>query len=259
MKIATWNVNSIRTRKEHVKAFLQEYGPDVLALQETKVTDDQFPAGFFAEAGYHATVFGQKTYNGVAFLAREEPHAATEVARGFPADGEDAHSRLIAARFGPLVLVNIYLPNGSEVGSEKYTYKLDWMRRLRAWLDETCDPADPVVLVGDFNVAPEDRDVYDPEAWRGRVLFSEPEKEALETIRAWGFTDCFRLHHEEAGLFSWWDYRMNQFRRGMGLRIDHIWASKPAAEACTACDIFVEPRRWERPSDHAPVVAELNL
>ncbi|KPV41001.1 exodeoxyribonuclease III [Thiohalorhabdus denitrificans] len=259
MKIATWNVNSIRTRKEHVRAFLEEHRPDVLGLQEIKVTDDQFPAAFFAEAGYRSTVYGQKTYNGVAFLAREGFHEAADVARGFPDEGEDAHSRLIAARFGPVVVVNIYLPNGSEVGSEKYAYKLDWMQRLREWLDATYGAEEPVVLVGDFNVAPEDRDVHDPEAWRGRVLFSEPEKEALEAIRAWGFTDCFRLHHEDAGRFSWWDYRMNQFRRDMGLRIDHVWASRPAAEACSVCDIIVEPRRWERPSDHAPVVAEIDL
>ena len=131
--------------------------------------------------------------------------------------------------------------------------------RLREYLDAGFDPAEPVVLVGDLNVAPEDRDVYDPEAWRGRVLFSEPEKEALERIRAWGFRDCFRAHHEEGGLYSWWDYRMHMFRRGNGLRIDHVWASEPAAAACTACDILVEPRRWERPSDHAPVVADFNF
>ncbi|HKJ87443.1 MAG TPA: exodeoxyribonuclease III, partial [Gammaproteobacteria bacterium] len=218
LKIATWNVNSIRTRAEHVKAFLEEHAPDVLALQEIKVTDDQFPADFFAEAGYRATVFGQKTYNGVAFLAPEGSPEAADVVRGFPGDGGDAHSRLISARFGPVTVVNIYLPNGSEVGSEKYAYKLDWMQRLREWLDASCDPGEPVVLVGDFNVAPEDRDVYDPEVWRGRILFSDQEKAALETIREWGFTDCFRAHHEEDGLYSWWDYRMNQFRRGMGLR-----------------------------------------
>jgi exodeoxyribonuclease-3 len=258
MRIATWNVNSIRTRKDQVLAFLGEQAPDVLALQETKATDEQFPAAAFAEAGYGAVVFGQKTYNGVAFLYREglEPQAET---RGFPDDGSEAPARLIAARFGPLQLINIYLPNGSEVGSEKYDYKLSWMERLRDWLDRDFDPAAPVVLVGDFNVAPEDRDVYDPEAFRDRVLFSEPEKEALERIRAWGFRDCFRLHHDEAGLYSWWDYRLNQFRRGNGLRIDHVWASQSASDACRACDIHVEPRRWERPSDHTPVVAEFAL
>ena len=259
MKIATWNVNSIRTRKDQVLAFLAEEAPDVVGLQEIKVTDDQFPTAAFEEAGYTPVVFGQKTYNGVAFLARTDTVTAEEVVRGFPDDGEEAQARLIAARFGPLRLVNIYLPNGSEVASEKYAYKLDWMERLRNWLDQTFDPAVPTVLVGDFNVATEDRDVYDPEAFRDRVLFSEPEKAAMERIRQWGFTDCFRKHHDEAGLYSWWDYRMNMFRRGNGLRIDHIWASEPAAAACTACDIHVEPRRWERPSDHAPVVAELDL
>jgi exodeoxyribonuclease-3 len=258
MRIATWNVNSIRTRKDQALAFLADQAPDVLALQETKATEEQFPFAAFAEAGYGAAVVGQKTYNGVAFLYRQglEPEW---VARGFPDDGGDAPARLIAGRFGPLALVNIYLPNGSEVGSEKYEYKLDWMGRLREWLDHAFDAGDTVVLVGDFNVAPADRDVYDPEAFRDRVLFSEPEKDALEHIRGWGFTDCFRQHHDEAGLYSWWDYRMNQFRRGNGLRIDHVWASAPAAAACTACDIHVAPRRWERPSDHAPVVAEFDL
>jgi len=258
VKIATWNVNSVRTRADHVRAFLADEAPDILALQELKAVDSQVPVDAFAEAGYGAAVFGQKTYNGVAFLYRDgcEP---SEVTRGFPGEGEDAPARLISARFGDLCLINIYLPNGSEVGSEKYNYKLDWMERLRTWLDEAFDPAAPVVLVGDFNVAPEDRDVYDPEAFRDRVLFSEPEKAALERIRAWGFTDCFRQHHGEAGLYSWWDYRMNMFRRGNGLRIDHVWATPAAAEVCTACDILVEPRRWERPSDHAPVVAAFGL
>lgn len=258
MRIATWNVNSVRTRYEQVRAFLAEQAPDVLALQETKATEDQFPYAAFAEVGYGAAVLGQKTYNGVALLYRDGL-APEWVARGFPDDAADAPARLIAARFGAVDLIDIYLPNGSEVGSEKYDYKLDWMERLRAWLDAGFDPQRPVVLVGDFNVAPEDRDVYDPEAFRGRVLFSEPEKEALARIRAWGFTDCFRRHHEEAGLYSWWDYRMNQFRRGNGLRIDHVWGSVPAAQACIGCDIHVEPRRWERPSDHAPVVAEFDL
>ena len=258
MKVATWNVNSIRTRRDHVLAFLDHATPDVLALQETKATVDQFPAQAFADAGYGAAVSGQKTYNGVAFLYRNGLEPAW-VTRGFPDDEDDAPARLIAARFGPLSLVNIYLPNGSEVGSEKYDYKLAWMQRLRDWLDHEFDPEEPVALVGDFNVATEDRDVYDPDAFRDRVLFSEPEKEALEGIRAWGFSDCFRRHHDEAGLYSWWDYRMNQFRRGNGLRIDHVWGSEPAAGACTACDIHVAPRRWERPSDHAPVVAEFDL
>lgn len=259
MKIATWNVNSVRSRADHIRAFLEDQAPDVLALQELKAVADQVPVETFAEVGYRATVFGQKTYNGVAFLSREGLGEPAEVQRGFPDDGEDAPARLISARFGALRLINIYLPNGSEVGSDKYNYKLDWMERLRGWLDTAFDPGDPVVLVGDFNVAPEDRDVYDPEALRDRILFSEPEKEALARIRDWGFTDCFRRHHEEAGHYSWWDYRMNQFRRGNGLRIDHIWATPAAAEACSSCEILVEPRRWERPSDHAPVVAEFKL
>ncbi|MEF8793449.1 exodeoxyribonuclease III [Thiohalorhabdus sp.] len=259
MKIATWNVNSVRSRADHIRTFLKEQAPDVLALQELKAVADQVPLAAFAEAGYQATIFGQKAYNGVAFLSREDISEPAEVQRGFPDDGDDAPARLLSARFGDLRLINVYLPNGSEVGSDKYNYKLDWMERLRGWLDAAFDPADPVVLVGDFNVAPEDRDVYDPAALRDRILFSEPEKQTLERIRDWGFTDCFRRFHEGAGHFSWWDYRMNQFRRGNGLRIDHIWTTPAAAGACTSCDILIEPRRWERPSDHAPVVAEIEL
>lgn len=259
MKIATWNINSIRARAEQVRAFLEESRPDVLALQEIKATEEQFPVATFAEVGYAATVFGQKTYNGVAFLAAESVGAPEAVQYGLPDDDEGAGARLVAARFGPLSVVNVYLPNGSEVGSEKYEYKLAWMGRLRDYLDRAFAPDQPVLLVGDFNVAPEDRDVYDPDALRGRILFSEPEKEALERIRAWGFVDCFRRYCAEGGHYSWWDYRLNMFRRGLGLRIDHIWASQPAAAACTDCEILIAPRRWERPSDHAPVMAELAL
>ncbi len=259
MKIATWNVNSIRTRAGQVRAFLEAHRPDVLALQELKAPTEQFPGETFAEIGYRAAVFGQKTYNGVAFLAAESAGEPEAIQRGLPDDDGEAGARLITARFGELTVINVYLPNGSEVGSDKYAHKLEWMARLRAYLDQAFDPGEPVLLVGDFNVAPEDRDVYDADALRDRILFSEPEKEALERIRAWGFVDCFRRHHDEAGLYSWWDYRLNMFRRGLGLRIDHIWGSRPVAEACSGCEILVEPRRWQRPSDHAPVMAELAL
>ena len=253
MKIATWNVNSITARLIHVTRWLESARPDVLCMQETKCTDDKFPAEAFADIGYKSEAYGQPTYNGVAILSRLE---LTNVRRGFP-DGEAAaQARLLAATVGGIQVVNVYIPNGQAVGSDKYWFKLDWMKRLRLFFDSECKTSDAVLLCGDFNVAPDDRDVHDPEFWRGRILFSEDEKDSLNRIKAWGFTDAFRMHHEEAGLFSWWDYRAGAFRRNLGLRIDHVWVSEPLAQRCTDVFIDKEPRRWERPSDHAPVVAE---
>jgi exodeoxyribonuclease-3 len=222
-------------------------------MQETKITDDKFPAEAFGELGYASEAFGQRTYNGVAILSNAE---LSEIQRGFPHDQPDAHARLLGATINGIRIINVYIPNGQSVGSEKYAFKLDWMRRLRAFFDSRYQPDEPVLLCGDFNVAPDDRDVHDAEFWRGRILFSEPEKEALNLIRAWGFTDAFRMHHEQGGLFSWWDYRAGAFRRNLGLRIDHVWVSAPLAERCTGISIDKNPRKWERPSDHAPVVAE---
>lgn len=255
MKIATWNVNSVTARLPLVTKWLEAVRPDVLCLQETKCTDDKFPAQAFEEIGYKSLAYGQRTYNGVAILALSE---IKEEQRGFPDDDESAHARLLAARVEGVRIINVYVPNGQFVGSDKYRFKLEWMQRLRALLDEQHKTSEQVLLCGDFNVAPEERDVHDPAMWEGRILFSRRERAALEHIRQWGFTDAFRLHTEEGGHFSWWDYRQGSFRRNAGLRIDHIWVSQPLATRSTNTWIDKEPRTWERPSDHTPVVAELD-
>ncbi len=227
--------------------------PDVVCLQETKCADEKFPVREFAELGYHAETFGQPTYNGVAILSRE---ACTDVQRGFQDDEAGAQARLLAATIAGIRVVNVYVPNGQSVGSEKFDFKLKWMQRLREFFDDDYWPDDDVLLCGDFNVAPEDEDVHDPELWRGKILFSKPEREALMTIKDWGFTDSFRLHTKGAGHYSWWDYRAGSLRRNAGLRIDHVWVSEPLAARCKQVWIDREPRGWERPSDHTPVVAE---
>lgn len=253
MKIATWNVNSITARLPLVLKWLEAARPDVLCVQETKCTDDRFPASAFGELGYATVTFGQPTYNGVAILSRA---SCTDIQRGFPADEPGSQARLLAATVEGIRVVNVYIPNGQAVGTDKYQFKLEWMRRLRLFFDAFYDVTAPILLCGDFNVAPEDRDVHDPKLWEGRVLFSEPERAALEEIKGWGFVDAFRLHQPGSGHYSWWDYRAGAFRRNLGLRIDHIWVSEPLAVRCTGVWIDKETRAWERPSDHAPVVAE---
>ena len=253
MKIATWNVNSVIARLPLVLQWLDTTRPDVLCLQETKCIDEKFPAQAFAEIGYMSEVYGQPTYNGVAILSRTP---CADVQCGLPDDEAGAHARLIAATIEGVRVVNVYIPNGQSVGTDKYQFKLHWMRRLRALFDAEYDTNMPVLLCGDFNVAPEERDVHDPQLWEGRILFSKRERAALDEIKAWGFTDAFRLHTAEGGHFSWWDYRQGSFRRNAGLRIDHIWVSPPLAARCRRVWIDKEPRRWERPSDHTPVVAE---
>ena len=253
MKIATWNVNSITARLPLVLQWLESAQPDVLCLQETKIVDAKFPHEPFVQLGYKAETFGQPTYNGVAIISR---FPVEDVQRGFPDDDPTAQSRLIAATVEGVRIVNIYLPNGQAIGTEKYAFKLDWMKRLRSFLDANFAQNADVLLCGDFNVAPEDRDVHDPKAWEGSVLVSDAERAALEEIRRWGFVDVFRLHNQEEKQFSWWDYRMMAFRRNMGLRIDHIWVTPPLAARSTSVLIDKEPRKWERPSDHTPVIAE---
>lgn len=253
MIVATWNVNSVLARLPLVLRWLDSARPDVLCLQEVKCTQERFPSAELAEAGYASAVNGQPTYNGVAILAREEIES---VSRGMPTDEEGAHARVIAATVGGVRIVNVYVPNGQAVGTDKYKFKLDWLARLRSYLDEEFWTDDEVLLCGDFNVAPEDRDVHDPELWRGRILFSKREREAIESVRDWGFADAYRLHNQSGGNFSWWDYRDGSFRKNAGLRIDHIWVSEPLAARCKRSWIDREPRGWERPSDHTPVVAE---
>ena len=253
MKVATWNVNSLRVRLPHLLDWLGKHQPDAVCLQETKCDDSTYPAAELAAAGYCSLHNGQRTYNGVAILTRA---AATESCRGIP-DFTDEQSRVIAADVGDVRVVSVYVPNGQSVGSDKYDYKLRWLEALRAWLADELTRTPRILVAGDFNIAPEDRDVHDPAAWAGQVLFSEPEKEALRRIVALGFVDAFRLFEQPERSYTWWDYRMMAFRRKMGLRIDHVLLSPALAPACRACTIDVEPRRLERPSDHAPVVCEL--
>ena len=254
MLIATWNVNSILVRMPNVMRWLDDVKPDVLCMQETKCTDDKVPIEVFQERGYYCQSFGQASYNGVAILTRGCECETTH--RGFPNVDGEAQSRLITTTFNGINIINVYIPNGQAVGSEKFVFKLGWMRRLREFIDANYDKTTPVLLCGDFNVAPEERDVHDPRLWTGRIMFSEPERAALQEIKDWGFTDAFRLHVEGAGQFTWWDYRAGAFRRNMGLRIDHVWISDPLVPRSVKSWIDVEPRRWERPSDHAPVIVE---
>ncbi len=255
MLVATWNVNSVLARMPVLTRWLDLVKPDVLCMQETKCTDDKFPALIFQERGYHCQLFGQQTYNGMAILTRD---SCDIVRRGYPGDDETAQSRLLATQAGGIDVVTVYIPNGQAVGSEKYAFKLDWMRRLGEFFNSHYDPKTPVLLCGDFNVAPEERDVHDVRLWQGRIMFSEGERAALQSIKDWGFTDAFRLHTEATGHYTWWDYRAGAFRRNLGLRIDHIWISDPLVARTTRTWIDTEPRKWEKPSDHAPVITEIS-
>jgi len=254
LKIATWNVNSLRVRLPHLLDWLAANSPDAMCLQETKCDEASFPAAELQEAGYCSLHNGQRAYNGVAILSRRQP---AEVCRGIPAFA-DEQSRIIAADVDGVRLVSAYVPNGQAVGTDKYAYKLRWLEALAAWLEKELAASPRLAVLGDFNVAPEDRDVHDPAAWAGQVLFSEPEKAALRRLFALGFADAFRLFEQPERSYTWWDYRMMAFRRKMGLRIDHVLLSPELARSCTSCTIDVAPRRLERPSDHAPVVCEIN-
>jgi exodeoxyribonuclease-3 len=255
MRIATWNVNSLRVRMEHLGRWLAENPVDAIALQELKLTDEQFPHAAFEAMGMEAACYGQKTYNGVAIASLRPP---ADVTTGVPGD-PDPQRRVIAATLGPVRLVNVYVPNGQAVGSDKYAYKLAWLERLRAWLGSLLERHEYLLVAGDFNIAPEDRDVHDPAAWEGAVHVSAAEREALGRIAALGLTDLFRRFEQPKNAWSWWDYRMNAFRRDHGLRIDLMLASEALATRCSACTIDRAPRGWERPSDHAPVTATFDI
>ena len=255
MRIATWNVNSLRVRMAHLGRWLAENAVDAIALQELKLADEHFPRADFESMGLQAACFGQKTYNGVAIVARRAP---LDIATGIPGDA-DPQRRVISATLGPVRLVNVYVPNGQAVGSEKYTYKLAWLERLRAWLEAQLAAHEHLLVVGDFNIAPEDRDVHDPAAWEGSVHVSAPEREALAKITSLGLEDLFRRFEQPKNAWSWWDYRMNSFRRDLGLRIDLMLASPALAARCTECTIDRGPRAWERPSDHVPVTATFDI
>ena len=255
MNVATWNVNSVRSRLDRVLGWTARVLPDVLCMQETKTTDDLFPVAAFEELGYHVELFGQKTYNGVAILSKKP---LQDVVRGLPdAPGTepDVQSRLIAGTVGGVRIVNVYVPNGQSPDSDKFIYKLNWLVRLRSFLEATASPKDPLLLLGDFNIAPDDRDVHDPARWRGKIHFHPREHEALAYVMEWGFSDLLRKHHEEGGLFTWWDYRMLAFPKNHGLRIDLILGTKTMAQRCKAVTLYRDERKGEHPSDHIPVVA----
>jgi len=255
MKIATWNVNSLRVRLDQLREWLATNPVDVIGLQELKLPDQDFPAAALEELGLHATWFGQKTYNGVAIVSREPP---ADVVRGMPGF-DDPQRRVIAATIGGVRVVNVYVPNGQSVGSEKYAYKLDWLARLREFVAGELGRHRRLALVGDYNIAPEDRDVHDPARWEGSVHVSDPERAALRELLATGLTDTFRMFEQPPATFSWWDYRMGAFRRNHGLRIDLVLASRELADVCIGCHVDRSPRTWERPSDHAPVVATFDI
>jgi exodeoxyribonuclease-3 len=253
--IATWNVNSVRARKDRLLRWLEKHRPDVVCLQETKSPDKDFPHAETTAIGYHAALHGQKGWNGVAILALEKPRA---VERGFGDDGDDAHARFIAATVRGVRVASVYVPNGQSVGSDKWHFKLAWLKRLRAWLERRSHD-EPLALCGDFNVAPEERDVKNPAFWSRTVLFHPQARTALAEVTAWGLADVFRRHHEEAGYYSWWDYRMLGFPKNDGLRIDHIFATPPLATRSVAASIDREERKGKLPSDHAPVLAGFDL
>jgi exodeoxyribonuclease-3 len=252
MKLATWNVNSLKVRLPHLLDWLARAKPDVVCLQELKLEDAKFPRGEIDSAGYQAVVLGQKTYNGVAILSRS---ALADVVTEIPGFG-DEQKRVIAATVSGLRVVCVYCPNGQAVGSDKYDYKLRWFAALKDYLGRELQRHADLAVAGDFNVAPEDRDVHDPKAWEGQVHVSAPERAAWRALLELGLEDTFRLFAQPASVYSWWDYRMASFRRNAGLRIDHILASAALARRCTGCAIDKAPRRLERPSDHAPVIAE---
>jgi exodeoxyribonuclease-3 len=255
MKIVSWNINSLRRRQERLLAWLASTEPDVVCLQETKCTDEQFPVLDLKAAGYHSAFHGQKSYNGVAILSKIEP---AEVRLALGDEEEDPQARVIAATISGLRIYSIYAPNGQAVGSLAYDYKMRWYERLRNCLQRE-SPDQQLVVCGDFNVAPKDEDIYDPDLWRGAIMCSEGERKAFDELCAIGLVDTLRLHHPESGLFSWWDYRMLSFPKNRGLRIDAVLASKSLASRCSATGIEREMRKRKEPSDHAPVWAEFSL
>ena len=255
MKIASWNVNSLKVRLPHVLDWIADASPDVLALQETKLVNENFPREEIEAAGYQVAFSGQKTYNGVALLSREP---MVDIITDIPGL-EDPQRRILGATIGNLRVLNLYVVNGQMIDSDKYAYKLEWLDKVRDYIAEDMQQHEHYVVLGDFNIAPDDRDVYDPAIWHDRVLCSEPEREALQAILDLGFEDTFRLSEQPEGIFSWWDYRQAAFRRNRGLRIDLILANKSLAAKCLQSNVDRTPRTWERPSDHAPVFAEFAL
>jgi exodeoxyribonuclease III len=254
-RIASWNVNSLKVRLPQVLDWIEAHQPDVLGLQETKLVDTAFPVEAFSEIGYHASFTGQPAYNGVAMLSRTPQQDVVTALDAL----EDPQRRVVGATIGELRILNLYVPNGQAVGTDKYAYKLAWLDKLHDHLRSELARHPRLVVMGDFNIAPEDRDVHDPEEWAGKVLCSEPERAALARIMALGLVDTFRLFKQPDGVYSWWDYRAAGFRRNRGLRIDLVLASEKLVAACRRAWVDVEPRRHERPSDHAPVAASFEV
>ena len=255
MDIVTWNVNSLRARLPRVLPWLESERPDVVCFQETKVVDELFPREPLEDLGYEVVAHGQKTYNGVAILSRV---GIEDVFTGFPEDEPGAEARVLGATVGgEVMLLNLYVVNGRSVGDEKYAYKLEWLERLHDLVDERYDMTEKVVSTGDFNITFDDRDVHDPEAWRGKILCSDPERDALARIMGCGLGDAFRKHTQEGGHYTWWDFRTRGWQNKAGLRLDHFLMSPPALDACSAVRVALEARDGKKPSDHAPVVATL--
>ncbi len=255
MKLATWNVNSLKVRLPHVLDWLASEQPDALCLQETKLEDANFPREAIEAAGYRVAFLGQKTYNGVAIVSRAP---IVEVTANIP-EFEDEQKRVLSASVGDVRVVCCYVPNGQAVDSEKYEYKLKWLTAFERWLRAQLQTHPKLVVLGDYNIAPDDRDVHDPKQWAGQILCSERERAAFQRLLDLGLKDSFRLFEQPDKSFTWWDYRMNGFKRNLGLRIDHILVSAPLAAHCTSCAIDLAPRRLERPSDHAPVLAQIDV
>ncbi len=254
MKLVTWNVNSLKVRLPQVLQWLETNPVDVLCLQETKLTDDKFPQAEIEAAGYQVAFTGQKTYNGVAILSR---HPILDVQKNNPLF-EDAQQRIIAATIADMRIVCAYVPNGQALDSDKYPYKLSWLAALQQWIKQEMTQHPSLAVLGDYNIAPDDRDVYDPAAWVGENLVSPPERAALQALLDLGLKDSFRMFEQAEKSFSWWDYRQLGFRLNKGMRIDHILLSEPLAARCSSCLIDKVPRKWEQPSDHAPVIATLS-
>jgi exodeoxyribonuclease-3 len=254
MKIATFNVNGLRARLPIVIKWLKENEPDILCVQETKVQDHEFPVDAFDEINYQYSFKGQKSYNGVAVFSKND---IKNISFGFEDEPKD-ESRLIKANIRDINIVNTYIPQGYSTESDKFKYKLNWFKRLQKYFDKNFKPNDPVIWVGDFNIAPEAIDVYDPESVLGHVCYHPDVHKVLTKVVQWGFTDTFRMNCDQPGQYSFWDYRMNAFRRNLGWRLDFIMATKPLVERCTNCSIDKEPRKAQRPSDHTPVIAEFN-
>lgn len=252
MKLASWNVNSLKVRLPHVLDWLEEHQPDILGLQETKTMDDNFPIEDIEAAGYHVAFVGQKTYNGVAVISKNK---STDIITDLPGL-HDPQRRVLGCTVGDVRFLNLYVPNGSEVGSQKYNYKLNWLDKLASYVEKQLKQHENLIVAGDFNIAPDDRDVHDPKAWHEKILCSTPERKALQRLIDLGLSDTFRLFKQEEKIYSWWDYRAAGFCRNLGLRIDLLLTSPALTKHCTASYVDNEPRKLERPSDHAPVVAE---